>query len=130
MQLKAKLVDTASQLLAQLGDGSRHTVAAAALTKSNKIVAALNISHFTGGPCAEISLLAKLVSENEEPTTMVSIGDSNRGILAPCGRCRQVLLDYYPSLKVIMPGGGVKSMQELLPDAYEWFKQPVITVSE
>lgn len=127
----AQLVDAAAQLLGKLGDGDRHTVAAAALTKNDTILTALNVSHFTGGPCAEVSLLARLVSENEEPVTIVSIGDEDRGIIAPCGRCRQLLLDYYPTVEIVMPGAtGIKTLEDLLPDAYRWFKQPITRKSE
>lgn len=33
---------------------------------------------------------------------MVAVGDRERGVVPPCGRCRQVLLDYFPGLKVIV----------------------------
>jgi len=126
----SNLMDAATELLNSQGDGVRHTVASAAYTKSGKIITALNVSHFTGGPCAEIALLAKLISEAEEPTKLVTIGDQRRGVITPCGRCRQVLLDYYPDLKIVMPDTSIKTPRELLPNAYSWFDQQAVNKAE
>ncbi|MCP9969041.1 hypothetical protein [Actinomadura madurae] len=54
------------------------------------------------------------------------MGDGNRGVMPPCGRCRQVLLDYFPSIGVIVAAGDVLStvpIAELLPAAYVWTDQ-------
>lgn len=127
----APLIDAAYELLARRGDGKRHTVAAAASTKSGKVFTALNFSHFTGGPCAEIALLARLAPDGEVPVTIVAVGDQGRGVIAPCGRCRQVLLDYFPDVSIVMSGsGGIKRARYLLPDAYVWFEQQPISKTE
>lgn len=125
-----KLIDAASDLLNSRGDGIRHTVATAATTKTGKVFTTLNVSHFTGGPCAEIAALAKLISEGEEPIRMVTVGDQGRGVIALCGRCRQVFLDYYPDVEIIMPDGSIKTPKQLLPDAYSWLDQQVVSKSE
>ncbi len=51
------------------------------------------------------------------------MGDRDRGVVPPCGRCRQVLLDYFPALKVIV--GEVNRVRtvlitDLLPESYVW----------
>lgn len=117
------LVAAAEDLLATLGDGDRHTVATAARTQEGVVLSALNISHYSGAICAEIGVLVKLISEDKAPELLVTIGDQNRGIVAPCGRCRQVLTDYFPGTKVIMPSRKISTLQELLPEAYTWFKK-------
>lgn len=51
------------------------------------------------------------------------MGDRERGVVPPCGRCRQVLLDYFPALKVIVGmGDGLRTVPvaELLPESYVW----------
>jgi cytidine deaminase len=51
------------------------------------------------------------------------VGDAGRGVLAPCGRDRQVLADYFPDIHVIVPtadGTRIAPIGELLPDSYRW----------
>ncbi len=124
------LINVASILLNSRGDGVRHTVATAVSTKSGKVFTALNISHFTGGPCAGIAVLAKLISEDEVPIRMVTVGDKDRGVMSLCGRCRQVFLDYYPETEIIMPDKSIKTPRQLLPAAYSWFEQQVVSKTE
>lgn len=53
---------------------------------------------------------------------MVTVGDGGRGVLAPCGRCRQVLLDQHPGCHVIVPtpdGPELVNARRLLPHAYQ-----------
>jgi cytidine deaminase len=51
------------------------------------------------------------------------VGDRDRGVVPPCGRCRQVLLDYFPDLEVIV-GEGTRTrtvrITDLLPESYVW----------
>jgi cytidine deaminase len=35
--------------------------------------------------------------------TIVAVGDGGRGPVGPCGRCRQVLFDYHPEIRVLLP---------------------------
>jgi hypothetical protein len=51
----ADLVEAARSLLRAQGDGDIHTVAAAVLDEHDRIHVGLNLYHFTGGPCAELS---------------------------------------------------------------------------
>ncbi|WP_326647381.1 hypothetical protein [Streptomyces sp. NBC_01750] len=55
--------------------------------------------------------------------TIVAVGDRDRGVVPPCGRCRQVLLDYFPTLKVIIGASDslrTVSITDLLPESYIW----------
>ena len=118
------LVKAAQKALGAHGDGKNHTVAAAIKTGDGTIVTGLNVYHFTGGPCAELSVLANALSSGKtDLKTIVAVGDRDRGILAPCGRCRQVLFDYSPDTAVIVMEEGklaAKTIRELLPHAYDW----------
>lgn len=56
-------------------------------------------------------------------TTVVAVGDQDRGVVPPCGRCRQVLLDYFPTVEVIVKRGTellALPILDLLPEAYVW----------
>lgn len=118
------LVERASELVAAHADGDRHTVAAAARDADGRIVTGLNVYHFTGGPCAELVLLGNAAAAGlGRLDTIVAVADCDRGILAPCGRCRQVLFDYQPRIRVIVSFEGrlrVLPVEDLLPMANLW----------
>lgn len=38
-------------------------------------------------------------------TTIVAVANDRRGVISPCGRCRQMLLDYHPDIEVIVKDG-------------------------
>ncbi|WP_042452903.1 cytidine deaminase family protein [Streptacidiphilus jiangxiensis] len=104
--------------------GDHHTMAAAARARDGRIVTAVNAYHFTGGPCAELVLIGTAAAQGiYELDTIVAVGDRDRGVVPPCGRCRQVLLDYFPDIKVIV-GGGHRTrtvlITDLLPESYVW----------
>jgi len=121
-----QLINAAKELVDKYADDKNHTVAAAVLTKSGKIFTSMNFYHFTGGPDAEVAALARVVSEGEEPTMIVAVGHNNRGVLSPCGRCRQTIFDYYPNMQVVLTNDGdIKSIKELLPNIYSWNDQQV-----
>lgn len=99
-------------------------MAAAARAQDGRIVTAVNAYHFTGGPCAELVLIGAAATQGAyELDTIVAVGDRDRGVVPPCGRCRQVLLDYFPTLKVIVgEHDRVRTVliTDLLPESYAW----------
>ncbi|MFI8202598.1 cytidine deaminase family protein [Streptomyces sp. NPDC085937] len=104
--------------------GDNHTMAAAARASDGRIITAVNAYHFTGGPCAELVLIGTAAAQGaHDLRTIVAVGDRDRGVVPPCGRCRQVLLDYFPHLDVIVgPGAHPRTVPvtDLLPDTYIW----------
>lgn len=121
------LIATAQNLLDKHGDGKNHTVAAVIKAVDGKVYAGINVFHFTGGPCGEISALSAALSDgNKQLDLIVAVGDNNRGVIAPCGRCRQVLFEYNPEIKVVINKNGnnvLMSIRELLPETYDWNAQ-------
>jgi len=119
-----ELIERATRLVETHGDDRLHTVGAAARAADGSVVAGLNLFHFTGGPCAEIVVLGMAASAGvRELTTMVAVADRGRGVIPPCGRCRQIMLDLHPEIDVIMPGvAGVRKtpIWELMPSAWPW----------
>ncbi|RRJ86455.1 hypothetical protein EG850_08915 [Gulosibacter macacae] len=116
------LIAVATELAARLRHGDTHTVAAAAVDRQGRIHSGVNVYHFTGGPCAELVVLgAAAAAQADALVTMVAVGNGGRGVISPCGRCRQVLLDLHPDIHVIVPGAqGPQSVPiaSLLPYAY------------
>ncbi len=104
-----------------------HTVGAAIRDAEGDLHAGVNVHHFTGGPCAElVALGAARAAGARELTTIVAVADSGRGVMAPCGRDRQVLADYHPGIRVLVPTpDGVRSVAvlDLLPLRYDWLAE-------
>jgi len=119
-----ELVQAAAHVARTRCRGDNHTMAAAARCRDGRIVTAVNAYHFTGGPCAELVVLGAAAAQGAgELDTIVAVGDRDRGVVPPCGRCRQVLLDYFPALKVIVGGGEslrTVVITDLLPETYVW----------
>ena len=126
------LIQSASEMLARSGDGDNHTVAASIYADDGKVYSGMNLYHFTGGPCAEIVALARLVSEGggAKPLAIVAVADRERGVIAPCGRCREVLADYCPDIEVVLrTEEGIRAgpLTALLPYRYLRAPRPEIT---
>ncbi|MEV1167096.1 cytidine deaminase [Nonomuraea sp. NPDC049784] len=119
-----ELIQAAAHVAATRCRGDNHTMAAAARNQDGRIVTAVNAYHFTGGPCAELVLIGTAAAQGAyDLDTLVAVGDRDRGVVPPCGRCRQVLLDYFPALKVIVGTGDrlrTVSITDLLPESYVW----------
>ncbi|MEU9221583.1 cytidine deaminase [Streptomyces sp. NPDC048376] len=119
-----ELVEAAAHVARTRCRGDRHTMAAAARARDGRIVTAVNAYHFTGGPCAELVAVGAAAAQGVyELETIVAVGDRERGVVPPCGRCRQVLLDYFPGIKVIVGDGDrVREVPvaDLLPETYVW----------
>lgn len=101
-----------------------HTMGAAVRADDGRTFAGVNLYHFTGGPCAELVALGSARAAGATSIThIVAVGNHGRGPVGPCGRDRQVLLDYYPGIRVILPTrAGVRSVQieDLMPLATGW----------
>jgi cytidine deaminase len=117
-----RVIAAAEALAETLGHDSNHTVAAAAMDARGRIHTAVNVHHFTGGPCAELVVLGVAAAVSAGPLlTMAAAGDGGRQLLAPCGRCRQVMLDLHPDIFVAVPtdrGPDVVPVRTLLTGAY------------
>lgn len=117
-----RTIESAEALARTLGDNPVHTVAAAALDTEGRIHTAINVYHFTGGPCAELVVLGAAAAAQAGPLVAIAAaGDRGRGLIPPCGRCRQVMLDLHPDLLVAVPtqgGPDMRPVPRLLPDTY------------
>ncbi len=118
----AELIDVARAVIDAGSDGFRHTVGSAVRDTSGQTYAGVNVYHFTGGPCAElVALGAARAAGATDLDVIVAVGDEGRGVLSPCGRCRQVLVDLHPAIRVVVPtpdGDRVTDAADLLPFGY------------
>lgn len=117
-----RVIAAAEDLARSLRGDANHTVAAAAMGVDGTIHTGVNVFHFTGGPCAELVVLGVAAAAGAGPLlTMAAAGDRGRGLIPPCGRCRQSMLDLHPDMLVAVPGSEGPVMQpirSLLPFAY------------
>jgi len=101
-----------------------HTMGAAVRADDGSIFVGVNLYHFTGGPCAELVALGTARAGGARRVThIVAVGNHGRGPVGPCGRDRQVLFDYYPGIRVILPtreGPRSVVIEDLMPLATAW----------
>ena len=83
--------------------GGYHTVGGAVRGASGRIYTGVNCDGIHGA-CAEYVAVGAAISEGEgELLTIVAVNDhAPNGICAPCGNCRQMLIEYCPNILVIL----------------------------
>ncbi|MFD8295459.1 ASCH domain-containing protein [Streptomyces bauhiniae] len=101
-----------------------HTMGAAVMAADYRMFAGVNLYHFTGGPCAELVALGAARAQGaRQMRCIVAVGNHGRGVIGPCGRDRQVFVDYYPTMRVIVPTPeGPRSVlaADLMPLTQRW----------
>jgi cytidine deaminase len=116
------LVETATVTINSIPVSEDYSVASAALSSDGRIFTGVNVYHFTGGPCAELVVMGVAAAAGVTHLKhIVAVGNNDRGVLSPCGRCRQVLLDLQPGVRVIIGKKGSEQSvppSELLPCSY------------
>jgi len=99
---------------------SNFPVGVAGLVDDGRIVVGCNVENASYGLtlCAECGMVSSLIASGGGQLVAVYCVDAKGDALMPCGRCRQLLFEHGgPELQVFMPGG-IKSMAEVLPDAF------------
>lgn len=120
------LIQTAlSTLEKNFDDGVyNHTVAAAVRCKDGRVYSGVNCDGIHGS-CAEYITMGMAFSAGErEFDTIVAVHEkAPNGLLAPCGNCRQMLIEYAPDIKVILNNDHNEiikvSIKDLLPFAWK-----------
>lgn len=99
---------------------SKFPVGAAALTDDGRVVSGCNVENASYGLtlCAECSLVSQLQMTGGGKLVAFSCVDSNGNTLMPCGRCRQLLYEFRAPGMVLLTVSGIKTMDEVLPDAF------------
>ena len=100
-----KLIDIALSRLDSYFDDKlyNHTVAAAIKCKNGNIYSGMNCDGIHGS-CAEYITMGMAISAGErEFDTIVAVHkDFPNQVIAPCGNCRQMLVEYCSDIKVIL----------------------------
>jgi cytidine deaminase len=98
-------------------------VGAAGLCDDGDVVTGCNVENASFGLtlCAECGLVSALVAGGRRRLTAVSVTAADGRPLAPCGRCRQLLMEHGgPGLLVDGgPGAPLRHLGDLLPAAFD-----------
>ena len=104
---------------------SKFQVGAALLTEDEKIYTGCNIENTSLGLsiCAERVAIFKAVSDGFRSFKAIAIICDRIVPCAPCGACRQVMMEFSPDMEVIMANLQdkikIKKVKELLPDVFK-----------
>ncbi|SNS48096.1 cytidine deaminase [Micrococcales bacterium KH10] len=99
---------------------SRFAVGAAALVDDGRVVSGCNIENASYGVtlCAECSLVSDLIMGGGGRLLAFTCVDGNGEVLMPCGRCRQLLWEHGAASLLVETVRGIRTMNEVLPDAF------------
>ena len=83
---------------------SKFKVGAALLTKDGNIYSACNVENasYGGSVCAERNAVAQAVAAGEKDFTQLAIVTQSDPPAAPCGLCRQVLVEFCDDLPILL----------------------------
>jgi cytidine deaminase len=126
------LIEAATAAIKQRYRNDWQEVGAALRTRSGKLFAGVNLDAYLGrmAVCAEAVALGRAFVElgDEGIETIVAVRhpppdekDQKIRVVSPCGACRELIFDYDPKARVIVPNGRaptVVPIAELLPNKY------------
>lgn len=99
---------------------SEFPVGAAALVDDGRIIAGCNVENasYGVGLCAECTLVGQLQLTGGGKLVAFDCVDGRGNTLMPCGRCRQLLFEASAPGMLLNTVSGVKTIEDVLPDAF------------
>jgi cytidine deaminase len=127
-----ELIAVAQATIKRRYRGDWQEVGAALRTRSGKIFTGVNLDAYLGrmAVCAEAVALGHAVVDLGDAgiDTIVAVRhpppeekDQTIAVVSPCGACRELIFDYDPNARVIVPNGespSIVPIAELLPNKY------------
>jgi cytidine deaminase len=125
-----ELIEAARAILKARFKPGRHAVGSALRTRSGRIHVGLNVECYVTriSICAEAVAIgrASVEGDGDEIETIVAVrqasaDDARARVVSPCGMCREMISDYAPGARVIVPEGSdaeVVPVASLLPNKY------------
>lgn len=95
-------------------------VGVAGLVDDGRVVTGCNVENaaYGVGLCAECGMVSDLHRTGGGRLTAVACVDADGGPLMPCGRCRQLLWEHGGAECLLLTPEGVRTMREVLPQAF------------
>ena len=99
---------------------SRFPVGAAALLDDGRTVSGCNVENASYGLtlCAECTLVGQIQLTGGGRIRAFACVDAEGAPLMPCGRCRQLLYEFRAPGMELMTNRGIRSIDDVLPDAF------------
>lgn len=115
--LRARAVEVMGRAYAPY---SRFPVGAAALVDDGRVVVGCNVENASFGVtlCAECGLVSSLVASGGGRLVAFTCVSGDESVIMPCGRCRQLLFEHGGHELLVGTPRGVRTMAEVLPDAF------------
>lgn len=101
------LIEQAEEFLKQRYIEDKRFIVAAARMKNGQTIMAVNIRAYVGraSVCAESGLLQRIFDEKLECPELFVVFCYQKGIVTPCGMCRELLSDYCADSAIIISVG-------------------------
>lgn len=95
-------------------------VGVAGLVDDGRVVSGCNVENAAYGValCAECGMVSDLHRSGGGRLVAVACVDADGGLLMPCGRCRQLLWEHGGPDCALLTPEGVRTMREVLPQAF------------
>lgn len=125
-----ELIDAARSLIRSRYKPDRHAVACALRVRGGKVYTGVHLECFVGRitVCAEAVAIGRAVTDGDGELieTIVAVlqssfDDEHPAVVSPCGMCREMIGDYAPTARIIIPGPQgprVVHLGALLPERY------------
>jgi len=118
-----ELINAAGQLIAARFKPDYHEIGAALRTKSGQVFSAVHLEATVGRIAVYAEAVAIGIAASAGDTEIEMIVAVNRvgTVVSPCGMCRELIADYAPDAKVIVPGRAgpmLVAISDLLPNKY------------
>ncbi|MEJ2626005.1 MAG: cytidine deaminase [Pseudolabrys sp.] len=127
-----ELIAAATEAITSRYRNDWQEVGAAMRTRDGRLVTGVNLDAYVGrgAVCAEAIAIGRALTEKGDHgiETIVAVRHPKPGekgtvaVVSPCGTCRELIHDYDPKARVIVPDGKngptVTTIGELLPNKY------------
>jgi cytidine deaminase len=119
----AELVERARSVMRRRFRPGYHHVAAALRTTTGQVFEGIHLEATVGriAVCAEAIALGSAALAGDTDVDLIVAVDRNGNVVSPCGMCREMLLDFAPRARVIIPETGgetIVAAEALLPSKY------------
>jgi cytidine deaminase len=118
-----RLVEEAHRIIALRKKPDWHSVGAALRTTSGLVFSAVHLEAKVGriAVCAEAVAIGMGAAQGDTNIEAIVAVNKHGEVVAPCGMCRELISDYSPDARVIVPtqnGPMVVPVLDLLPNKY------------
>lgn len=120
---QTSLINTATQLITARFKADYHEIGAALITCSGQLFSAVHLEATVGriAVCAEAVAIGMAATAGDTEIEMIVAVNRFGQVVSPCGMCRELIADYAPDARVIVPGETepvLVAIRDLLPNKY------------